>query len=168
MAPYEVLNTKVLAALGLRDGTTHLEVSTPRAANSSSARSPGARRAASSRPSSSGMFRFLEANGLGRVPLLLSIPMHFLLELPEHVLCDNDSTDVLRNTRTISGSRFSQWFTNGNNFHVEHHAAMVVPINRLSERHALAKEWATHTEESYVTFYRKVLREASRNSRSRA
>ncbi|MEU6275753.1 fatty acid desaturase [Streptomyces populi] len=102
------------------------------------------------------------------VPLLLSIPMHFLLELPEHVLCDNDSTDVLRNTRTISGSRFSQWFTNGNNFHVEHHAAMVVPINRLSERHPLAKEWATHTEESYVTFYRKVLQEASRNSRSRA
>lgn len=102
------------------------------------------------------------------IPLLLSIPIHFLLELPEHVLCDNDSTDVLRNTRTITGSRFSQWFTNGNNFHVEHHAAMVVPINRLQERHPVAKEWATHTEETYIDFYRKVLREARRNGKRTA
>ncbi|MEV5259456.1 fatty acid desaturase [Streptomyces anulatus] len=97
-------------------------------------------------------------------PLLLSVPIHFLLELPEHVLCDNDSTDVLRNTRTISGSRLSRWFTNGNNFHVEHHAAMVVPINRLAERHAVAKRWATHTEPSYPRFYLRVLREARRNT----
>jgi fatty acid desaturase len=101
------------------------------------------------------------------LPLLLSIPIHFLLELPEHVLCDNDSTDVLRNTRTISGSWFSQWFTNGNNFHVEHHAAMVVPINRLQERHQVAKEYAVHTDDSYVTFYMKIMREANRNRRQR-
>lgn len=104
---------------------------------------------------------------LWAVPLLLSIPVHFLLELPEHVLCDNDSTDVLRNTRTISGSWFSQWFTNGNNFHVEHHASMVVPINRLQERHPVAKEYATHTDDSYVTFYAKIMREANRNRRQR-
>ncbi|WP_346011026.1 fatty acid desaturase [Streptomyces sp. SID5606] len=97
------------------------------------------------------------------LPLLLSIPIHFLLELPEHVLCDNESTDVLRNTRTISGSWFSQWFTNGNNFHVEHHASMVVPINRLQERHPVAKEYAVHVEDSYVTFYAKIIREANRN-----
>jgi fatty acid desaturase len=116
----------------------------------------------------------LAAAGFGRqvlllwlVPLLLSIPMHFLLELPEHVLCDNDTTDVLRNTRTISGSWFSRWYTNGNNFHVEHHAAMVVPINRLPARHPAAKELATHTEDSYPAFYLKVLREAHGNSRRR-
>ncbi|MFE4832201.1 fatty acid desaturase family protein [Streptomyces sp. NPDC056672] len=97
------------------------------------------------------------------LPLLLSIPIHFLLELPEHVLCENDSTDVLRNTRTISGSWFSQWFTNGNNFHVEHHASMVVPINRLQERHPVAKEYAVHTDDSYVTFYAKIMKEASHN-----
>lgn len=97
-------------------------------------------------------------------PLLLSLPIHFLLELPEHVLCHSDSTDVLLNTRTISGSRLSRWFTNGNNFHVEHHAAMVVPINRLAERHTVAKRWATHTETSYPRFYLRVLREARRNN----
>ncbi|MEU1407134.1 fatty acid desaturase [Streptomyces sp. NPDC005728] len=104
---------------------------------------------------------------LWALPLLLSIPIHFLLELPEHVLCDNESTDVLRNTRTISGSWFSQWFTNGNNFHVEHHASMVVPINRLQERHPVAKEYAMHTEDSYVTFYAKIMREANHNHRQR-
>ncbi|MFD5424195.1 fatty acid desaturase family protein [Streptomyces sp. NPDC127084] len=104
---------------------------------------------------------------LWTIPLLISIPIHFLLELPEHVLCDTSSTDVLRNTRTISGSWFSQWYTNGNNFHVEHHAAMVVPINRLAERHPLARELATHTEQSYVAFYLKVAREAHRNTRHR-
>ncbi|MGW6735174.1 fatty acid desaturase family protein [Streptomyces sp. NPDC055013] len=101
------------------------------------------------------------------LPLLLSIPIHFLLELPEHVLCETDSTDVLRNTRTISGSWFSQWFTNGNNFHVEHHASMVVPINRLHERHPVAKEHAVHTDDSYVTFYTKIMREANRHRRQR-
>ncbi|GAB7188232.1 hypothetical protein ATKI12_8063 [Kitasatospora sp. Ki12] len=102
------------------------------------------------------------------LPLLLSVPVHFFLELPEHVLCDTDgTTDVLRNTRTISGSRFSRWFTNGNNFHVEHHAAMVVPINRLAGRHPVAKRYAAHAEASYPAFYRKVLREARRNGKRR-
>ncbi|MFJ9455880.1 fatty acid desaturase family protein [Kitasatospora sp. NPDC101447] len=102
------------------------------------------------------------------LPLLLSIPIHFFLELPEHVLCDTGgSTDVLRNTRTISGSRFSRWFTNGNNFHVEHHAAMVVPVNRLAERHPLARRYAAHSEVSYPAFYRKVLREVRRNGKRR-
>jgi hypothetical protein len=66
------------------------------------------------------------------------------------VLCDTESTDVLRNTRTISGSRLSQRYTNGNNFHVEHHAAMAVPINRLSERHPLAKSLAKYTPSTAI------------------
>jgi fatty acid desaturase len=101
------------------------------------------------------------------MPLLLATPIHFIMELPEHLLCDNDSTDVLRNTRTISGSRFSRWFTNGNNFHVEHHAAMVVPINRLRERHPLARRSAIHTERSYPAFYRMVLHEVAANRKRR-
>jgi fatty acid desaturase len=102
------------------------------------------------------------------VPLLFSIPIHFILELPEHVLCDNDSTDVLLNTRTISGSWFSRWFTNGNNFHVEHHAAMVVPINRLPERHPVARELAKHTDTSYVVFYWNIIQEVRRNGKLRS
>ncbi|MEU6614418.1 MULTISPECIES: fatty acid desaturase family protein [Streptomyces] len=103
------------------------------------------------------------------LPLLLSIPIHFFLELPEHVLCDLDgNTSVMKNTRTISGSKFSRWFTNGNNFHVEHHAAMAVPINRLVQRHPVAKMHAAHSEDSYFAFYLKILHEVRRNRRSGA
>lgn len=103
---------------------------------------------------------------LWALPLLVAVPLHFVVELPEHILCDNTSTDVLRNTRTITGSRFSTWFTNGNNLHVEHHAAMSVPINRLPERHPVALELAAHTQRSYPAFFRLVAREAQRNRKA--
>ncbi|TDD41770.1 fatty acid desaturase [Nonomuraea terrae] len=88
------------------------------------------------------------------LPLLLAVPLHFLVELPEHVLCDTDSTDVLRNTRSIRGSRLSTWFTNGNNLHIEHHAAMSVPINLLPGRHEETRRHAVHVERTYADFYR--------------
>ncbi|MFD4786140.1 fatty acid desaturase family protein [Streptomyces sp. NPDC058459] len=92
------------------------------------------------------------------LPLLLAVPLHFLVELPEHLLCDPDTTDVLHNTRSIRGSWLSTWFTNGNNLHVEHHAAMTVPINRLGERHTETKAFAVHVERSYADFYRVLWR----------
>lgn len=98
------------------------------------------------------------------LPVLLAVPLHFLVELPEHILCDTDSTDVLRNTRSIRGSRLSTWFTNGNNLHVEHHAAMSVPISRLPARHDDVRRYAVHVERGYLDFYRmlwRVLREGS-------
>lgn len=104
---------------------------------------------------------------LWALPLLVTVPLHFIVELPEHILCDNSSTDVLRNTRTITGSRFSTWYTNGNNLHVEHHAAMSVPINRLPERHPAAVRLATHAQPSYPAFFRLIVREAQRNRRAR-
>ncbi|MGW7574968.1 fatty acid desaturase family protein [Streptomyces sp. NPDC054765] len=97
--------------------------------------------------------------------LLVATPMHFLVELPEHIKCENDTTDVLRNTRSISGSWFSTWLTNGNNLHVEHHAAMTVPINRLRERHDDVREFAKFVDHSYWTFYRAVLSEVRANAR---
>jgi fatty acid desaturase len=100
------------------------------------------------------------------IPLIVATPMHFLVELPEHILCDTDTTDVLRNTRSIRGSWLSTWFTNGNNLHIEHHAAMMVPINRLGERHADVERHAKYVQRSYPSFYRLVLHEAARNSRS--
>lgn len=94
------------------------------------------------------------------LPLLVAVPAHFLVELPEHVLCDTDSTDVLRNTRSIRGSRLSTWFTNSNNLHIEHHAAMMVPPNQLPGRHEETRRLAVHVERSYPDFFRLVLREA--------
>lgn len=96
------------------------------------------------------------------LPLLLAVPLHFLVELPEHLLCDPETTDVLRNTRSIKGSRLSTWFTNGNNLHIEHHAAMTVPINRLGERHEETQAFAVHVERGYADFYR-LLWQALRN-----
>ncbi|WP_267246227.1 fatty acid desaturase family protein [Streptomyces sp. PR69] len=100
------------------------------------------------------------------LPLLVAVPLHFVVELPEHILCDNFSTDVLRNTRSITGSWFSTWYTNGNNLHIEHHAAMVVPINQLRGRHELALAHAKHTSASYPQFFKAIVREARANARA--
>jgi len=97
------------------------------------------------------------------LPLAVAIPMHFLLELPEHIMCESETTDVLRNTRSITGSWFSTWFTNGNNLHVEHHAAMAVPINRLRARHEEVKKVAKYIQRNYAEFYWLVACEATRN-----
>ncbi|MGW0558687.1 fatty acid desaturase family protein [Streptomyces sp. NPDC002926] len=97
------------------------------------------------------------------LPFLVAMPMHFLVELPEHILCDTSSVDVLRNTRSITGSWLTTWFTNGNNLHVEHHAAMNVPINRLRERHADVREFGLNVQRTYFEFFVIVMREAWRN-----
>lgn len=97
------------------------------------------------------------------LPFVAAMPMHFLVELPEHILCDTSSVDVLRNTRSITGSWFTTWFTNGNNLHIEHHAAMNVPINRLRERHSDVLELGAHVQRTYAGFFAIVLREVWRN-----
>ncbi|MGJ6960912.1 fatty acid desaturase family protein [Streptosporangium sp. G11] len=96
--------------------------------------------------------------------LLVAVPLHFLVELPEHVLCDNDTTDVLRNTRSITGGWFSTWYTNGNNLHIEHHAAMNVPLHRLRERHPEVQRYGAFVQRGYADFFRAVLAEARRNA----
>ncbi|MEU7051620.1 fatty acid desaturase family protein [Streptomyces eurythermus] len=101
------------------------------------------------------------------LPLMVAFPMHFLVELPEHILCDDGTDDVLRNTRSITGSRLSTWFTNGNNLHIEHHAAMTVAINRLRERHPEVRTSAKHYARGYPSFYWRVVREATANSLGR-
>ncbi|WP_197415235.1 fatty acid desaturase [Mycobacterium sp. M26] len=100
------------------------------------------------------------------IPMLVAVPIHFLVELPEHALCDRDSTDVLRNTRSITGSPLTTWFTNGNNLHVEHHAAMTVPMNRLRERHGEVQRTAENVEPTYLGFYWRVAKAASGRSES--
>lgn len=97
------------------------------------------------------------------LPFLVAMPMHFLVELPEHILCDTDSVDVLRNTRSITGSWLTTWFTNGNNLHIEHHAAMNVPINRLRERHADTQELGLNVQRTYFEFFTIVMREVWKN-----
>jgi fatty acid desaturase len=100
------------------------------------------------------------------LPFLVFMPVHFLVELPEHILCDHSSSDVLRNTRSITGGWLTTWFTNGNNLHIEHHAAMNVPINQLRDRHGEARQFGSHVQRTYLEFYVIVLREVWNNTKA--
>jgi fatty acid desaturase len=64
---------------------------------------------------------------------LIATPVHALIEMPEHYLCDMTTTDVFANTRSIKSNLFLTWFTNGNNFHVEHHLAPGLPMEALPD-----------------------------------
>jgi fatty acid desaturase len=87
------------------------------------------------------------------LPLLVSIPIHALIELPEHIGCENKVVDVLRNTRTILAGRFAVWFTDGNNYHVEHHWLPGVPNDKLPELHKKLEGKIAHLKASYWEFY---------------
>lgn len=93
------------------------------------------------------------------LPLLLgAAPVHALIELPEHLGCDRNTTNVFHNTRTIRTNRFAEWFTNSNNWHVEHHENPAVPIEHLRERHSQLAPKIKHLEPSYREFYMKFLK----------
>jgi fatty acid desaturase len=91
-------------------------------------------------------------------PLVVGEVTHLLIELPEHLFCDRSTTDVFHNTRSILGSRFSFWLTNGNNLHLEHHARMGVPINKLPRLHSAFRPHALHYRDNYWQFYGEVVR----------
>lgn len=90
--------------------------------------------------------------------LLVGQPLHFLIELPEHIGCRPNTTDVFQNTRTIVGSRFSTWFTNGNNFHVEHHLAPAIPMDQMVAIYHQNQGKHRYLHPSYAAFYRSLLK----------
>jgi ferredoxin len=65
---------------------------------------------------------------------------------------------VLKNTRSIRASWVGYWFTNGNNYHVEHHWLPAVPNDRFAELHRSVEGEIHHLEPSYWTFYSKFFR----------
>jgi len=96
------------------------------------------------------------------VPLLFAIPTHALIELPEHWGREHDTLNVAVNTRTIRASGFGYWFTNGNNYHIEHHWLPAIPNDRFPELHRrIAAEIQTET---YPAFYKRFLGELYRNT----
>jgi fatty acid desaturase len=98
------------------------------------------------------------------LPLLIAVPAHALIELPEHWGRDHGTLDVLANTRTIKASIFGSWFTNGNNFHIEHHWLPGVPNDRFPELHRMLPGTETET---YPAFYLRFFQELYRNSFTR-
>lgn len=87
------------------------------------------------------------------VPLVFASPIHILLELPEHWQCDIDSTDIMSNTRTILPSRFADWFTNGNCWHVEHHYKPAIPMGDLPQLHEEIASQIKFFNFGYCKFY---------------
>lgn len=93
------------------------------------------------------------------LPLVaVAAPVHALIELPEHFRCDTDTTDPFANTRTIRSTRLATWFTNGNNYHVEHHLMPNLPIERLPELHTLVRDQLHYFHPSYSDYFRTLLR----------
>lgn len=90
--------------------------------------------------------------------LLVAEPLHYIIELPEHFLCNSKQRSVFENSRTIKGSKFSFWFTNGNNYHVEHHFRPNVSIDYLPELHEHIKDRIHNYHDNYFDFFAEVLK----------
>ncbi|WP_431045765.1 fatty acid desaturase family protein [Streptomyces sp. P1-3] len=90
--------------------------------------------------------------------VLVAAPVHAAIELPEHHGCDTLDEDPFANTRTIRSNRFMTWFTNGNNFHVEHHLVPNLPIERLPDAHAVVRDRLRHFHPSYTHYFYKLVR----------
>lgn len=90
--------------------------------------------------------------------VIVASPIHALIEMPEHFQCNTESTHQFSNTRSIKSNAFMTWFTNGNNFHVEHHMMPGLPIDRLHDLHAKINGRYENYSPTYRAFYREMFR----------
>jgi len=89
------------------------------------------------------------------VPLfLIAAPIHALIELPEHYECDSNSNEVYSNTRSIKSNWLSTWFTNGNNYHVEHHWYASLPMEKMASIHQQIEPKIVYKCDNYFSFYK--------------
>ncbi|WP_405651534.1 fatty acid desaturase family protein [Streptomyces sp. RK9] len=93
------------------------------------------------------------------IPLVLVAgPVHAFIELPEHFGCEVLNRDPFANTRTIRSNRILTWFTNGNNYHVEHHLMPNLPLERLPDLHGEVKDRIRYFNRGYIEYFGKLLR----------
>mgnify|MGYP001064849828 CR=1 FL=1 len=103
----------------------------------------------------SGFYQSLLAIKLWVIPLIFfTLPINFLLEMPEHIFCENSHKNIFHNTRTIKSNWLMTWFVNGNNYHVEHHYNPNYPISFLSHLHNEVKNQILYFDKSYASFYK--------------
>lgn len=91
------------------------------------------------------------------VPLLVAVPCHVLVELPEHWQC-RPVDNPLAHTRSISASPIAVWFTNGNNYHFEHHLCPWLPNSALRDVQRKLHKHVVYYHSSYFLFYSHVVR----------
>jgi fatty acid desaturase len=93
------------------------------------------------------------------IPLaLVGAPVHALVEMPEHYRCDTTTTDPYANTRTIRSNALLTWYTNGNNYHVEHHMMPGLPMERLPDLHEHIVDHIVNYHPTYMDFFRSLRR----------
>jgi fatty acid desaturase len=90
--------------------------------------------------------------------VLVAGPVHAAIELPEHFRCETLSENPFANTRTIRSNRLMTWFTNGNNYHVEHHLMPNLPIERLPDLHAEVRGRLVYFQPGYIRYFRDLVR----------
>lgn len=91
------------------------------------------------------------------VPLvLIAGPVHTMVEFPEHYGCNNESPDITQNTRSIRASWIMVWFTNGNNYHVEHHMYPMVRPENLKKVHKVLQPHIKYQDDSYFNFFKSM------------
>lgn len=93
------------------------------------------------------------------VPLLfVAGPLHTIIELPEHIGCDQTTKSIYKNTRSIISNRIMTWFVNGNNYHVEHHMYPLVRPESAAIIHEHIKERISNKNSSYRDFIRTIFK----------
>ncbi len=88
--------------------------------------------------------------------IIITGPIHFLIEIPEHYSCDKLSLDKTKNTRSIiSPSLLLKWFTNWNNYHSEHHMYPKVLPEELHKYSPKSRQInTTECMNDYLEFYK--------------
>ncbi len=91
--------------------------------------------------------------------VLVASPILYLLELPEHYHCQLGDRDSFETGRTIIGSHFSFWYTNGSNYHVEHHIYPFIPPDYLPYlNQKIPKRRFSNISRSYLSFYMSLIK----------
>ena len=95
------------------------------------------------------------------MPLVTAEPVHFLLELPEHLgMKAHSNPNVFENTRIWGGSWFARWYSHNTNYHLMHHFNQLVPMHNLPklEAHLSNQIPAASRSKSYPDFFLQVIR----------
>lgn len=92
------------------------------------------------------------------VPIVLGGPFLRIYLLAEHTLCPHVA-NMLENTRTTYTMAIVRFFAWNMPYHIEHHAYPAVPFHRLPVFHRIAATHLGCTEQGYVRFNARYLRE---------
>ncbi len=93
------------------------------------------------------------------MPALLGQPFLRLYLLAEHGRCPKVA-NMFENTRTTFTNKVVRALAWNMPYHAEHHSYPSVPFHKLPEFHGLIARYLQETEDGYVAFNRKYVREA--------